>query len=515
MRPRSISAPISFVEKHGHLCLAALVVVSVAVHAVLALRWFGETDAVRLANDALKALYDGSFHDLESQVYSTPLYLDGLRQVLEWGLVSARTIPVWMTVWSVLAGAAVTAGLFSFTKAVTRSAAMALAVAVLLQFDPAFFMFSIYGFPTMVAAGLFVLSVAVLPRAIAARRPPARGGLLLLAFLLYLAAVFIKVDVLLATAVFCLPVWLCVKGTRARALWIAGIVVAAGLSFVFFNLYSAHLVESVRPTGAWATHFSYFFNGIGAVWKGATWSPLVRGAGAMTLPLVLIAACLAVRTREGRSTVAWLALAALPLILNWAFMRGNSARHMLLPVVLLYPLLVFPLRSRVKGVWAVLLAAMLVVNYMAFAPTSNTVRPSGRLVESSLLLRGRAATLEATAKSVAGLPYPRVAEIGAGWFDPYVTYEVLLGGKYLSHSQTDGLPPTQTLVAGTDDGGTREYLLIYLPVTEHQLLGLAGQGYFLVLGDKSLVKLAQGHSELAGRWVSLDELTAAAKAGLR
>ena len=498
------------VTGHPAACLAGLVLASLAVHALFAVtRSFGEQDAARIANDALKALYGGSLHDPESSVYSTPLYLDALRHALGWGLVSAGLIPIWMTVSSLLASAGITIAMFLFVRSLTHSVPIALTIAVLVQFNPAFFMFSIYGFPTVPAIALFLFSLVSFQHALEVRTRENKVTLLCLAFLLYLCAVMVKVDVVLASAVFCLPVWVSSRPRKTKMIWTAGILLAALLSFGLFNLYVAHLLPSTGPGAAWSAHFRKFFAGAGALGEMSTWRPLVRAAGLLTMPLAVVATGLIARRREGRALLLWLALAVLPSILYWGILRGNSARHNLLPVIFLYLVLVLPLmgRGRVRWVWAGLLAIMLLVNYAAFMPSSDTVLPSGRLVESAILVKQRAARLHAVGRVIARLPHAKVAVIGEGWVHPYITYEVLQSEQYVRHAGSDAPASPQELIVR--DGGTeKDYLMLYDAPNMPRMLSLADEGYFLVIGDQSALAHAADYPPLAGKYVSLDSILA-------
>ena len=316
------------VTSHPAACLAGLVVATLALHTFFAVtKHFGEQDAARIANDALKALYSGSLHDPESSVYSTPLYLDALVHALRWGLVSAGLIPTCMTALSILASAGITIAVFLFARSLSRSVPIALVIVVLVQFNPAFFIFSIYGFPTLPAIALFLFSLVGFQRALEVRTRRRKVALLCLAFLLYLCAVMVKVDVILASAIFCLPVWVSSRPRRTAMIWTAALVLAALLSFGLFNLYAGHLLPATVPGTPWSAHFGKFFAGTGALGEMSTWRPVVRAAGLLTLPLAMVATGLSARRREARALLLWVTLAVLPLILYWAILRGNRREN--------------------------------------------------------------------------------------------------------------------------------------------------------------------------------------------
>ena len=164
-------------------------------------------------------------------------------------------------------------------------------------------------------------------------------------------------------------------------------------------------------------------------------------------------------------------------------------------------------RGRMRWVWAGLLAIMLLVNYAAFRPSSDTVLPSGRLVESAILVKERVAGFHATGQAIARLPYPKVAILGAGWIHPYITYEVLHSEQYLRHTGSDAPGSPQALIVR--DGGTeKDYLMLYDAPDMPRILDLVGEGYFLVIADQSSLIHAADYPLLIGKYVSLDSIRA-------
>jgi hypothetical protein len=203
----------------------------------------------------------------------------------------------------------------------------------------------------------------------------------------------------------------------------------------------------------------------------------------------------------------WVALAALPVILYWGLLRGNSGRHNLLPVIFLYFLLALPLMGRVRWAWGALLAVMVLVNYVTFPPSANTVLPSGRLLESARLIQERTAALHALGREVADLPHTKVAVMGEGWMHPYITYEILQAEQYVRHSGSDSPSSPQQLTT-LDHGMENDYLLVYDAVDMPRMVSLADQGYYLVVGTGSMSGDMADHPSLAGKYVALDSLDA-------
>ena len=70
-----------------------LIIVNLGVHTPLLITdYFGEADAARIANDAIKASYSDGFNELEYTVHSSPLYSETLRLLLKYRVIDVSNI---------------------------------------------------------------------------------------------------------------------------------------------------------------------------------------------------------------------------------------------------------------------------------------------------------------------------------------------------------------------------------------------------------------------------------------
>ena len=96
-----------------------------------------------------------------TSVYSTPLYLHIPQISLQSGLIVASDIPFWMALASLIASATVTVALYIFLYRLTKSLPVALGAALALQLNPTFWFNSVYGFATIVALALLLVSLVL------------------------------------------------------------------------------------------------------------------------------------------------------------------------------------------------------------------------------------------------------------------------------------------------------------------------------------------------------------------
>lgn len=470
------------------VALALLVAVNLVLHCVFAItQCFGEPDAARVANDAIKASYNGSFSAMETQAYSTPLYLDALRWGLGTGLVSIATVPVWMTAVTIVSSAIITMAVFVFVYLFARSLLTASAVTLLLQFNPAFFMLGLYGFAVVPAIALFFCALVAFQVALPMQTAVRRYLLLSLALVLYVGAVLTKIDVVLATLLFCLPIWSAERPVVRKLMWTGVVGVTAVVAFVLFNVYAGSLAPAMAPADAWGAHTERYFVGLRGLIDSSNLRVLEYATGYLSVPLGLLAVIGFGWWRKLRTPVLWLFLGAFPLVLYWAMIRGNSARHVLLPVVILCVVIGLPLTTRFRRWWLGAMLAVMIVNGVVFPPSQSTVTPSGRVFQSAQLLESDVKDLHATGGVISELPYEKTAVIGQGWTHPYFIYEILRDGGYEEHALVDAHGQDQR-ISVTRDGRVKTYLMVYnVPETE-ALVAYVAEGYFLVIADSAAIQ---------------------------
>lgn len=479
------------------------IIVSTAVHIpFLISAYFGEQDAARIANDGIRAVYNGHFVDLEAMVHSTPLYLDAVRACLKAGLVSASDIPFLMTFVSLTANAVTTGALSAFLLYATGSISVVLGALALTQLTPIFWLNSLYGFPTIVALAFFVVSLLLFHCALDHSSATYRYHLLASAALMYLLAVLTKVDVLLASAIFCWPVWQRKSAYKTKLITIACLAIFSGVVFLVFNYYGSYLAPHEAATVRWTGWYARFFSGLEHLLSMFDVKVIARAVGILSVPTALVSVMLIGWQRRWRLPLVWLTLAGSPLVLFWATTSGNSARHNLIPGLFLCIALALPLATRLRPYWAAILAVMCFINYYYFPPSADTVNPSGRLIESALLLEEKVKKLHFIGKEIDGLPYARVAVIGGGKMHPYFIFEVLRTSTYLGH-QVEVIDQRFDV---EKKGRKRSFVLLYRTPKTSDMIALANRGYFLVIADEKGIKKVSDRKELQGKWMPLNHL---------
>jgi hypothetical protein len=484
--------------------LVALLAIDLGMHAPLLITgYFGEQDAARIANGSITAAYRGGFAKSEYAVYSCPLYGDVLRFFLETGVISISDIPFWMAFVSLISSAIVTVMMFVFVFRLTISVSAALGASLILQLIPVFWFNSLYGFSSIVALAFFMVSVVLFQSALSDRLSRYTYPLLFGASILFVLAVMTKIDVLLASAIYCLPVWRSDRSLNTKLIWIGCLALFSGFVFLLHDQYAEALITTSEATAFnWDAFNSAFPAQFTTFLSRKNLAIMARAVGILNIPTALIGLALIGWRREWNSAVFWLALSGLPLALFWGMRPGNSARHNLIPGVFLCIILVLPLMMHAwrKWAWAGFLCVVCLTNFFYYTPSANTVSPSGRLLFSTHLVSKKAKDLHATGKRIAHLPYGKVAIIGQGWKHPYFRFEVLRSSQltYVKHG-------ADTLEM-QNENRNQSFLWLYREPEISEVVVLAERGYFLVIANKEMAEKLSHLAELQGKWVPLDHL---------
>ena len=486
------------------LILVTLVILNLVMHAPLLITdYFGEKDAVRIANDSIKATYNGVFRQLEYTVYSSPLYSDALRFFLETGVISISDISFWMAFVSLISSAVVTVAMFIFVFYLTVSVLAALGASLILQLIPVFWFSSIYGFCSVVALGFLMVSVVLFQSALSDRLSRYKYLLVFGASVFFILAVMTRIDVLLASAIYCLPVWRSDRSLNSKLIWTGCLALFSGFVFLLHDQYAQTLIEVGKGFGwkgfdsAFPGHFDTFFS-------REHLRTTAKAVGILSIPTALIGLGLVGWRREWKSTIFWLALSGLPIVLFWGMRPGYGARHNLIPGLFLCIILVLPLtmhRWR-KWAWAGFLCVICLINYLYYAPVPYVARPSGRLLASTYLFREKVKDLHVIGQAIAHLPYGKVAVIGGS--HPYFIFEVLRSSQlaYVNHTASFEV---QTLEM-QNENRKQSFLWLRREPKISEIVALAERGYFLVIDDSKMVEKVSHLTELHGKWAPLDHL---------
>jgi len=491
------------------LCaIAILLIINIAMHAPFLLTdYCGETDEASIINDAAIAAYSGAFHGLSYPLYSSPIYSDALRICFKHGVISLSDAPVWMAYATLISSAVVTILLFISVLLLTRSILASIGACIILQLMPVFWVNSLYGFPSIVALSFFILSFVLFQAAIINNQSIINWFCLIVAALFFIISVLVKIDCLLAFPIYFLPLWKSNCSLKTKIVWMLSLTIFSGITFLIFDQYAkslsayAYSFSYTKWDSHWPTDASIFFS-------KKHIKLMARTVGIASIPATFAALVLLARRKEWRSTILWLVLASLPLLLFWGMRGGNLARHYLIPSLFLCILLSLPLavNSWQRWVWTVFLFCICFVNYFYFRPTANIRYPSGRLLSSARLLQERASYFHNAGKLIAHLPHEKVALGGPSWRAPYFIYEILKRKDLTYFRQSDNSKFRVLEMRGQDDQ-TFSFLWVGQSSPNVSLfLSLTELGYFLVVEDVNLEMELTQRPVLQDKWISLDKL---------
>lgn len=252
--------------------------------------------------------------------------------------------------------------------------------------------------------------------------------------------------------------------------------------FILFNLYartlspeqsgvtqSAGIVSAAVEEQSdfnWAGWVRRFFVGFWIFFSEQNLNAIIKAFGVMTIPVAIISCILGWRKKELRSSIFFLLMAGVPLVLFWGIILGNSARHNLISCVFIYIIVAVPLATPGWRMWIYLLGIMCMVNYFYF-PASHTYRyPSGRLFSTARLFKEYQKNIHHIGENIARLPYKKIVVLGKDGTHPYCQYEIQ---KYSSDAKD-------------------HQLFVWSEQLPSGLAELIKEGYYLVILDNALEK---------------------------
>jgi hypothetical protein len=452
---------------------------------------FGEQDAARIAVDVVAAIQRGHFAGTDYRMHSSPLYMLGLRALVEAGWLPTAEIPRAMALASALAGPVVAGALFVVFLDATASPTAAAVGVLAFEAMPIVWISSLYGFPTLL--GLSGLALALLALGRALRTPSASRRALLLgaAVASFGLALGMKIDLIVSSAAFGLVLWSVDLDPRRRALALAVIGLVAGFCFLTLNRLAGALEPTpVETAFRWSQWDSRFPMQVSLLFDAGQRSLLRDTFGRFTYVPFAIAAGLAFVNRRGRIALFWALAAALPTIVFWGLRAGNSGRHNLAPALFLGLVLGLPLRERqgwLRPAFVALLIGTLALNALRSPVSPSTVYPSGALFPSALRFRAAVERLHTIGRRIASFDEPKLAVVGCGVDQPYYIWETWLRQPDLV--VTEGARIWH--FGGLDADGLRDF---------------ARRGYHLVICDPPTFTRACSLPELAGRFDSTEAL---------
>lgn len=466
--------------------VAATVLVSILLHApFLVTAHFGEADAARIAITVIEPQGAGP---VGAYGFSSPLYVWVLRLLVGAGLVPVVGIFKSMAVISLVAAAVTSAAFEVFVWRLTGRLSAAITATAFLQLVPPFWSAALYGFSTVVALALLFVSLCLFQHGFASVGPGRRAALWAAAALLYLMAVATKVDMILASAIYCLPVWQTKWALRTKFIGVAGLFMTSCAAFLLFKRVSS--LVSGGDSGR-------FLTGWTAKWQ---WDPgelinpdslgvVVRSIGVATPLLVVAALVLLGRNRTHRSAAFWVSAAALPALVFWSGISATG-RHFLTPSMFTCLLFVLPLGLQTRRYWWTALAVAAVVNYLYFPPDANPNHPSGRVVANSLAFKAHIDNWTVTEDTVWAVESPKVAVIGALEWTPYFVYDLLTNPEFSRRERFEytyqGLERPAFTVAR--DNRVQTFLFVYTLKDMQEVAYLVERGFSLTFVQRDYME---------------------------
>jgi hypothetical protein len=410
------------------LVLASLL--SIGIHARFKVTGWGETDAARLARDAIGWHIRGYVTD-DSGAYTqrtSTLYLQFEKGLLDHGL-PVRDLPRFMNWFSVVLGTACSVVLYVLFRALTdpRKAAAATLVHAL---TPGFWLGNVYGMPTV--PGLFFFVLGVLAFLYASRLPLLRSSrfaaLVVSSWLCLFAAMGFKADLALSAGAF-LAVALARPGRRMPLTLAAGGIVGGATAATI--VYRRLLLSGPPGPGtvsflkSWNEQFPFK---AAALLTDSNNTTIVRCAGGLLFGVIVLALIHGLASGGALRRGALLAMLwGLPPIIVWGFQFDDSARHNVPgfpPLVLCATIFLFHVVGDEPRRAALLIAGVMVVSYFSNTWGNGSIVPQSNLIALSEKVEGMTADLHDRAREIAGDPSPKRLILYSSE-DPYIQFEVL------------------------------------------------------------------------------------------
>jgi len=391
---------------------------------------FGEQDAARIGNQVVLSSYSGELEVPNLLPFTVPLYLHSLFHLVnsEWLLPSQ--LPTFMAALSLAMSAFLSAGFYLFVLEQSKSRLAATIGTLGIQFAPIYWISSLYGFPTIVALGILMCSLVLFQHTFnsSSKRIKIVGSVA--CFLVFLAAVCCKVDMIFGAALFFVPIWNSQDALALKLKLSAIVAVSAIFAFWLFNLYAKSLTAwpDSPPSRQWINWFNHFFRGLSLLFTSKNLATIGAAMGVFTFWLATIGIAICFVSRKQVWLVLGALLVSIAVIFFWSLIGGNSARHNFIPAILLWIPIIVPLtigKLAWRATWSGAILCLTIANYFYYPPSSSTVRPSGRLIESVPEFSQRVRQITEDGDSAAAIPEDKVLVVSQNSLIPYFHFSVL------------------------------------------------------------------------------------------
>jgi hypothetical protein len=401
------------------LCTAA----SLVIHFHFKIHGYGEGDACEMGNIALELHQTGTVYEYSYRIRTSVLYIQFLKIMLDYGL-SPAALPDFMNNVNVVAGALLLPGLYLLWRRLADIRTVAAAL-ILLSFAPAFWQGNIYGMPHVPAMLFFVISLILFYHFMYSAGP-ARYVFYVLSILFGVLTVGFKADVILGFGIYFvlqyrrhgLNVFRC-----GPCFWPIAIPVLFVMTYS--QIMYPGLTGFAKFSNDWNTAFPFTFRALtDAKNVAATICSIGPAVFFSSLVLMAIGIWRKIRPTILLSVIFW----ALPLAAFWGLRLGNSARHMMMAmvVVLFYAVVVLSFLCKSNRKFFGILFLLIVLNYF-LTPDSllpRTYRPSSKIFHSPAYLQAMVSRWHELGRQFALSPAPRKI-IFSSESIYYVQWEVL------------------------------------------------------------------------------------------
>lgn len=454
--------------------LVIILLLALSVHGTFMINGFGEPDSVRAANDAILWHHDDAHINSGAMQYRArvlPAWLLFNRILLDLG-TAPEMLPAIYNTLNVVAGSLVLIPLFLIWR---RLAGREIAYWGLLvvNFMPAFWLANIYGFPHLVGFTFCIFALHVFIVAVHRQEFPHVGLILLSAALLGLG-LSIKADlILICGALF--GVLRALQKITIRSVGVSLLIPALGLLAPLFLF--ATFVDPQEATVEFATSWNQSFPvTISAVFSFQNIWVNLLSAGPLLTVITICAVGYMLSCKEHRGVAVFVLCWSLPVILFWDIRHGNSARHLMsavVPLAIIVPLLAKSLIG-LKWLRGLLITLILLGNYYTMPPTSATVTPGTRLIESRQLFQTEIEKWHTDAGRLAQTKEQKLFLIGS-WSNPYVLFEFLKRARSINNGAE--------LHIKLHDGTSKTIVMAYIQeeaTAREMALKKTAQGYHVI-----------------------------------
>jgi len=446
--------------------------------------YFGEQDAARIANMAIRSYFNGHLSK-EYTLYSTPFYTTLLFTLIKCNILHFKYIPLFMSLLTLCSNIIITLCSFIFIFRTTRSKKFALLTSILIQFNPVFWFNSIYGFPSITSIAFFFISLTLFQTSLNKKISTYKILLLFLSLLFYIFALFTKIDTILVSSLFILPVWHLSPSLKKRIVTSFFLLLIAFLCFVLFKTYINLFPDLSKSfdVNNWSDQFPINFR---YLFSKTNLNIIFRAMGFSTIPIALISYFFI--PKNYRYFYFWILISIIPITLFWGLRDGNSARHNLFPAILIHFLITLPLlNKKIWKKWLSVIIFMCIFNYLYYPPNTSTVCLSGKIFRSSIWTKHYRKQKTEKINETVLLPFNKLAIIGLGSTHPFYIYQMFIEYNFSSFSLPKFKGQKFTMTDANNQSKT--FLFMYsAPENLDIIIKIYNEGYFLLIKDDKLLK---------------------------